>query len=110
MTAAEARGDRSRNFFTFLLRRSGKAADGSLTKAEFLRAANQPARGAQRRPNPAALLRRFDKNRDGAISKDEAQGGLKTNFDRIDRNGDGKLDRRELAGAARNAPGKRPKD
>jgi Ca2+-binding EF-hand superfamily protein len=59
----------------------------------------------------------MDTNKDGKISKEEALGGLKDNFDRIDTNKDGFLDKNELRRAAaqflanrRNAPnpGARP--
>ena len=39
----------------------------------------------------------LDKDGDGKVSRDEAPGGMKANFDRIDSNGDGFLDRAELA-------------
>ena len=101
VSAAEVKEERSKRYLTFLLRRAGKAANGSLTKAEFVKAATTgpPPNGGS--ANVAGLLRRFDKNKDGTISKDEATGGLKTNFDRIDRNSDGKLDRAELSRVAR---------
>ena len=38
----------------------------------------------------------MDKNDDGKISSDEAQGQLKKNFGRVDTNGDGFVDRKEL--------------
>jgi Ca2+-binding EF-hand superfamily protein len=42
------------------------------------------------------LLKRFDTDKDGKISKDEAKGKLAENFDRIDTNKDGYLDKDEL--------------
>jgi Ca2+-binding EF-hand superfamily protein len=44
----------------------------------------------------ANLLARFDTNKDGKISKDEAKGKLAENFDRFDANKDGFLDKEEL--------------
>jgi Ca2+-binding EF-hand superfamily protein len=44
----------------------------------------------------ADLLQRFDTNKDGKISKDEAKGRLAENFDRFDANKDGFLDKEEL--------------
>jgi Ca2+-binding EF-hand superfamily protein len=46
---------------------------------------------------PEEFLKRFDKNKDGVLTKDELPPGLARNFDRYDRNGDGKLDAREVA-------------
>ncbi len=45
---------------------------------------------------PEEFLKRFDKNRDGVLSKDELPPGLARNFDRYDRNNDGKLDLKEI--------------
>jgi Ca2+-binding EF-hand superfamily protein len=46
------------------------------------------------------LLERFDANKDGKISKDEAKGKLAVNFDKLDTNKDGYLDKEELRKAA----------
>src|SRR5262249_38501360 len=68
-------------------------------------------------PNPKAIvnsiLQRMDKNKDGKISKSEAEGRNAENFDRIDTNKDGFLDRAELMAmaklmAARPGQGNRP--
>jgi Ca2+-binding EF-hand superfamily protein len=48
-----------------------------------------------------SIFERMDKNKDGRISRDEAQGRIKENFDRIDTNKDGFLDREELLRMAR---------
>jgi Ca2+-binding EF-hand superfamily protein len=47
------------------------------------------------------LLQRFDKNKDGMISKAEAHGKLAQHFDQLDKNKDGYLDKTELKAAAR---------
>lgn len=56
-------------------------------------------------PNPEQMvdmiLQRMDTNKDGKISKSEAQGRIADNFDRIDTNKDGYLDRSELLVMAR---------
>jgi Ca2+-binding EF-hand superfamily protein len=44
----------------------------------------------------ADLLQRFDTNKDGKISKDEAKGKLAESFDRFDTDKDGFLDKDEL--------------
>jgi Ca2+-binding EF-hand superfamily protein len=46
------------------------------------------------------IIKELDANKDGKISRDEAKGFLKTNFDRIDTNKDGFVDRQELLRAA----------
>jgi Ca2+-binding EF-hand superfamily protein len=47
------------------------------------------------------MLDRFDANKDGKISKEEAKGKLAENFDKLDVNKDGFLDKEELRRAAR---------
>ena len=46
---------------------------------------------------PDEFLKRFDANKDGVLTKDELPPGLARNFDRFDRDGDGKLDKKEIA-------------
>jgi len=46
------------------------------------------------------FLERMDTNKDGKITRDEAQGPLAKNFERLDSNKDGSLDRSELRRAA----------
>jgi Ca2+-binding EF-hand superfamily protein len=43
-----------------------------------------------------AFLKKYDKNRDGFVTKEELPDFLAKNFERSDRNGDGKLDRTEI--------------
>lgn len=47
------------------------------------------------------LIKRLDTNKDSKISKEEAKGWVKENFDKIDLNKDGFLDRSELIKAAK---------
>lgn len=47
-----------------------------------------------------SLLAQFDTNKDGKISKDEAKGRMADNFEQLDRNKDGFLDRSELRAIA----------
>src|SRR5258708_33406629 len=47
------------------------------------------------------MLQRMDTNKDGKISKSEAQGPLAANFDRFDTNKDGFLDKTELLAVAK---------
>jgi Ca2+-binding EF-hand superfamily protein len=47
-----------------------------------------------------AIIKELDTNKDGKISRDEARGMLKQNFDLIDTNKDGFIDRAELLRAA----------
>ncbi len=62
-----------------------------------------PPRGKNSRPGPPPsakqILSRMDKNKDQKISKDESQGGLRKDFDRLDENKDGFLTEKELAKA-----------
>lgn len=60
-----------------------------------------PARAAKASGKNDGPLRRFDTNGDGKVSRDEAQGRLRRNFDQIDTNRDGYLDRDELLNALR---------
>lgn len=105
LSTAEIKQERGKKYLAGLLKKAGKQPDGALTKDGFVRAVLEP------NTLPAAMinatLRQFDKNGDGAISTAEAEGGLKTNFDRLDRNQDGKLDRRELEFAVRAADANR---
>lgn len=94
--------------------------DGSVSREEAMPPRpgqpGQPQPGG--RPEPGQMLAymmRQDTNGDKAISKEEAGERLKENFEKIDRNGDGKLDETELKqmlervqGAAANFPGRRP--
>lgn len=59
----------------------------------------------------ATILQRMDTNKDGKISKNEAEGRIAENFDRIDTNKDGFLDKGELQAmirAANPGPGDPP--
>src|SRR5262245_5248356 len=62
--------------------------------------ANPPAAKPDLDKAVTGILERFDVNKDGKISKGEAKGPLAANFARIDRNGDGYLDKEELKPAA----------
>jgi Ca2+-binding EF-hand superfamily protein len=46
------------------------------------------------------IFNSLDTNRDGKITKDEAKGLIKEHFDKIDRNGDGAITYEELLQAA----------
>jgi acetyl esterase/lipase len=56
-------------------------------------------------PSPQDLFDRWDRNRDGRLSRDELPDNLRPNFPRVDTNGDGFLSREEhQAFVARRAP------
>ncbi len=46
--------------------------------------------------SPEEFIKRFDKNKDGSLQKDELPPRLAELFDRADANGDGKLDKEEV--------------
>lgn len=50
---------------------------------------------------PEAFIERFDENKDGSISKEEAPERMAENFDRLDENGDGKITAEEFGKAFR---------
>ena len=56
---------------------------------------------AQQKPldrlTPEEFIKRFDKNGDGVLTKDELPARLAASFDRLDANKDGKLDKKEVA-------------
>lgn len=74
---------------------------GSLTLV-VAEAVAQPPEGAPRPPG----LRQFDKDGDGALSREEAPPFLKDRFDRIDANGDGNIVPAEIAAARGQQPGR----
>lgn len=83
-----------------------KNADGKLTRDELfpnLPANARPGEGAGR--EMLARLREADKDGDGKISRDEAPERLRPLFDRIDANGDGKLDEAEVRQMAQRLQG-----
>ncbi len=109
--------EQGRRMVAGILERSGKGRDGSLSKEEFQSAVeqfnrerngqtpasrnSQPSRrdGEMQRPQNGgpAFLRILDVNRDGRLSRDELAKAV-TLIDRLDQNGDGTLDGRELFG------------
>ena len=56
----------------------------------------RPQDGNRQRRSPDEILKRMDRNKDGKISKAEARGPLKENFDRIDADDDGFISKAEL--------------
>jgi len=105
------------------LKKLDRDGDGKLGRNEIGPRPPMPATGGTpggtpgERPDGARMLAYFkqqDKDGDGKLSKDEVGERMRENFDRIDGNGDGKLDDAELkqmveryAGAA-GRPGGRP--
>jgi dienelactone hydrolase len=75
-----------------------KVPEGDAAAPPARKASGEP-RNRQERSRADVFMARWlsmDKNGDGKISSDEAQGQLKNNFDRIDTNDDGFIDREEL--------------
>ena len=77
--------------------------NGSISKAEFEARAKLPT---IKDPDAKPFLDRFDKNKDGAISKDEFRAPTLANFDSADKNKDGTLSPSERTAMA--APKKVP--
>lgn len=87
------------------------AADVPVKSAEAP-VASKPAE-TPKNPNVAGdrgKLRKFDTDGDGRVSRDEAQGRIRKNFDRLDTNGDGFLERDELQKALRDAQSRKSAD
>ena len=74
---------------TVVLARSGWAAAAEPP-------AGQKARGGLTNLTAENLIRRFDKNGDGVLTRDEVPPQIAQRFDEIDTNGDGKLDKQEI--------------
>lgn len=68
--------------------------------------------GAEGGRTPDGLFQRFDTNKDGKITKEEAPERMRQNFDRIDADGDGAIVAEELqkAFSNRRPGGRRPQD
>ena len=78
-------------------------SNGSISKAEFEARAKLPT---MKDPDAKPFLDRFDKNKDGNISKDEFRAPTLANFDSADKNKDGTLSVSERTAMA--APKKVP--
>jgi Ca2+-binding EF-hand superfamily protein len=72
------------------------AADQDTPKKEAVKQI-PPAVADVLKATPEEFIKRFDKNKDGFVSKDELPPFLAAAFDRADANGDGKLDQKEVA-------------
>lgn len=57
----------------------------------------RPQAPAFLKDTPEEFIKRFDKNKDGFLTRDELPPFLARVFDRVDTNGDGKLDKQEVA-------------
>jgi Ca2+-binding EF-hand superfamily protein len=73
----------------------------AMLKASRQLLATQPKLGGDVDTIVANMLKQFDTDMDGKISKKEATGKLADNFDKFDLNKDGYLDRTELRAVAR---------
>jgi Ca2+-binding EF-hand superfamily protein len=95
-----------------LLRTSDKDGDGELTRDELsdgtttrvepkgrLEAQPQARPGQRMALSPQEIIKRVDRDGDGAVSRSEAPERMKQNFDRIDADGDGKVTASEFARA-----------
>jgi Ca2+-binding EF-hand superfamily protein len=114
ITAAEVPEDKL-TAFQRMLGAKDNNSDGQLSKEEFTAAlaaeGKRPEGGAgNEKINPAEVLKRFDKNGDGRLSREEAPERMLEHFDRIDANKDSSVDLTEFeqAAAARNVSGGKP--
>jgi Ca2+-binding EF-hand superfamily protein len=103
-----------RSLFERMLRTSDKNEDQKLNKEEVAAALQNrdtprtPVEGEGRpgqRFEPKQIFERFDANKDGKLSKDEAPGRLKENFDRFDANQNGEINIAEFERIAGGRPG-----
>jgi collagen type III alpha len=72
-----------------------RAADGDTPKDV------PPAIAELLKASPEEIIKRFDKDNDGLLTPEEAPPALKRFFERADTNGDGKLDKEEIANVQR---------
>lgn len=110
-------GDENARMFQRLVRRGDKNQDGKLGRDEFLAAVKEtaeqgepnnpprpdgrPDQNPDRRPPPQQIIRQFDKDGDGKLSKDEMPERMRENMERIDTDGDGFVTVEELQSAFR---------
>ena len=90
--------------FEQLLERADRNNDGQISEPELMAVSRQLQARAAERLSPAELraginrlLKQLDRNGDRRISRQEAPRRMAGRFDRIDRDGNGSLDRDELA-------------
>ncbi len=100
-----------KQFVRGMLRRAGKGEDAAITLEEFkqagvgMRPMGQMAAGGGF--GGGAFLRAVDTDRDGKLSKAELAKAV-DQFDKLDKNGDGNLDARELSGFEGTPEGRTP--
>ncbi|MBI5865168.1 MAG: hypothetical protein HZB38_11800 [Planctomycetes bacterium] len=108
------------------LRKLDKNSDGAITADELRSRRERPegedgrpgrdgARGEGGRPEGmrGGFIMRFDADQDGVVTREEYDKGVGEQFDRVDKNHDGKIDREEAAAAMPGRggqPGGRPQD
>ena len=93
--------------FEQLLERADRNRDEQISEQELMAVSRRLQAAAADRPSPAQvkknvdrLLKQLDRNRDGKVSRNEAPPRMQGRFDRLDRNGNGSLNRAELVAAA----------
>jgi Ca2+-binding EF-hand superfamily protein len=98
-------------FLASVLASSAQPPRGRRAPDKTLPAAKGKARKASPYFDADEFLRKYDKNKDGYLSRDELPERFRHNFDRLDTNKDGKLSRAELQkGMHHLLPRRRPSD
>ena len=92
--------------FEYLLEQADRNDDGQISKAELLRVSQfmqaraenkKQTRSKQLAQNIERTLKRLDSNGDRRVSRKEATRRIAQRFDKLDRNGSGYLERKEIA-------------
>jgi len=103
--------------FGQLIERADRNNDGQISEPELMAVSRQLQSAAATRPSPAKiqqgidrLLKKLDRNGDHRISRQEAPRRMAARFEQIDRDGNGSLNRDELAPVVERLSRSRPSE